>query len=87
MNKGELVDAIAGKVDLSKTAIREVVDNIIELVGKTAKKEPVTLLGLGTFKMVKRKARNGVNPATGAKIKIAGYKTIKFTPSAGLKKF
>ncbi len=87
MNKGELVEKIAKKVDLPKTAITEVLNAAIEVIGKTAKKESVVLLGLGTFKPVKRKARTGVNPSTGQKIKIPAYKTVKFSPAAGLKKF
>ena len=87
MNKGDLVDAIAGKTDMPKTAVTQVLNTAIELIAKNAKKENVVLLGLGTFKPVKRKARAGVNPATGAKIKIAAYRTVKFSPAAAIKKF
>lgn len=87
MNKGDLVEAIAKKTDFPKTAITEVLNSAIGIIAKTAKKEQVMLLGLGTFKPVKRKARVGVNPATGAKIKIGAYKTVKFNAAAAIKKF
>lgn len=87
MNKGDLVDAISAKTGLTKTDVTEVLNLTIDMVAKAAKKDQVMLLGLGTFKKVARKARNGVNPATGEKIKIKAYKTVKFTPAAALKKF
>jgi len=45
----------------------------------------VAITGFGSFKQHARAARNGVNPATGAKIKIAAAKLPKFTPGAGFK--
>ena len=86
MNKGELVEAIAGKTGYPKSQVDEVVRELIATIGKTVKKEPVQLVGLGTFKPVKRKARTGINPMTGAKIKIPARKALKFTASANLKK-
>jgi len=86
MNKGELVEAIAKKTGYPKSQVDEVVKTLIATVAKTVKKEPVQLVGLGTFKPVKRKARMGVNPMTGAKLKIPARKALKFTASANLKK-
>ncbi|MGE0793328.1 MAG: HU family DNA-binding protein [Candidatus Woesearchaeota archaeon] len=86
MNKGQLVEAIAKELDMPKTQVDNVVKTLIEVVAKTVKKEPVQLVGLGTFKPVKRKARAGVNPMTGEKIKIPARKALKFTASANLKK-
>ena len=87
MNKGDIIEAVAKKTDYPKTAVTEILNESLGLIAKTAKKEPVVLLGLGTFKPVKRKARTGVNPATGEKIKIKAYKTVKFTAAANIKKF
>ena len=87
MNKGDLIEVIAKKTDFPETGITEILNVAIDTIAKTAKKEPVMLLGLGTFKPVKRKARTGVNPATGKPLKIAAYKTVKFTAAASIKKF
>ncbi len=87
MNKGDIIDAVAKKTEFPKTAITEILNETIALIAKNAKKESVVLLGLGTFKPVKRKARVGVNPATGAKIKIGAYRTVKFSAAAAIKKF
>ena len=43
------------------------------------------LIGFGTFSVVKRAARTGVNPQTGKAIKIAASKSVKFKPGTGLK--
>ncbi|MBN1275722.1 HU family DNA-binding protein [Candidatus Woesearchaeota archaeon] len=87
MNKGDIVDLVAKKTDYPKTAITEILNEAIDVIAKAAKKETVILLGLGTFKPVKRKARTGVNPATGKPLKIPAYRTVKFTAAANIKKF
>ena len=86
MNKAELVEAIAKKTGFAKSQIDEIVREMIGIIAKTVKKQPVQLVGLGTFKPVKRKARMGVNPSTGEKMKIPARKALKFTASSNLKK-
>ena len=86
MNKAELVETIADKTGYAKSLVNEVLSEIIETIAKTVHKEPVQLVGLGTFKPVKRKARMGVNPITGKRIKIPAKKALKFTASSNLKK-
>ena len=49
------------------------------------KKDTVTLIGFGTFKVAQRKARKGVNPQTGAEIKIKAKKVPRFVPGKALK--
>ena len=46
---------------------------------------PITLVGFGTFKVVKRKARTGVNPQTKEKLKIPARKAVKFVAGKTLK--
>jgi DNA-binding protein HU-beta len=50
------------------------------------KGDKVQLIGFGTFSVAKRPARQGINPATKAKIKIAAKKVAKFKPGAELAK-
>jgi len=79
MNKEQLIDKLAGDAKITKVAARAVLGSFIEAVKKTVKKgDRLGLVGFGTFSSGKRKARIGRNPQTGASIKIAAKKTIKF---------
>ena len=85
MNKGELIDEVAKVVSTKKEA-QIAVDCVLSSITNALKKgEDVTLTGFGTFKVVKRKARKGRNPATGEAIKIKATKAPKFTPGKSLK--
>ena len=86
MNKTELVAAIAEKTELSKKDSEKAVKAFVEVVTEQiAKCEKVTLIGFGTFEVTKRAAREGRNPQTGKKIKIAAAKMPKFKAGASLK--
>lgn len=76
MNKTELVDAIAGKTDLSKKDVGEVLDAFYEVASEVVAKgdEKITLPGFMSIERTHRAARSGRNPATGEAIQIpAGY--------------
>jgi DNA-binding protein HU-beta len=85
MNKADLINKVATVVDTKKAA-QEVVDCVFSSIAQSLKKgEDVTLVGFGTFKVVKRKARKGRNPYTGEEITIKATKAPKFTPGKALK--
>jgi nucleoid DNA-binding protein len=78
MNKAELIDEVA-KVTCSKKEADEAISATIAAIQKALKKgDSVTLVGFGTFRVSKRKARKGRNPQTGAAIKIAAKKVPVF---------
>ena len=86
MSKKELIDAVAKECELTKEKAGVAVDAMLEHIKSTMKAgDEVRLPDFGTFKVAKRKARDGRNPATGATIKIAASRVAKFTPSKGLK--
>ena len=86
MNKSQLVEAIAADSGLSKADAGRAVESFVTTVGKTLKKgDEVVITGFGKFSVVKRAARQGVNPRTGEKVKIKASKAPKFTPGASLK--
>jgi DNA-binding protein HU-beta len=65
MNKTELIDKIAGHTKLEKTKVSKTVNTLLDVVTEAlAGHQPVTLIGFGTFKVRRRKARKGVNPQT-----------------------
>jgi DNA-binding protein HU-beta len=85
MNKGDLVKQVAKAVNTKKEA-QAAVDCVFSTITKALKKkDTVTLIGFGTFKVVKRKARRGRHPQTGAVITIKAKKVAKFVPGKALK--
>ena len=86
MNKSELIDAIAARTELSKVASGKALDAVIEsIVEAVAKGDGVSLVGFGSFKAADRAAREGKNPKTGEKIKIAATTVPKFSAGATFK--
>jgi DNA-binding protein HU-beta len=87
MTKAELVDKIAKEAGISKVAAAAALNSFMDGVTKTLKKKDgkVTLVGFGTFAKVRRKARTGRNPQTGAPIKIKARNVVKFKPGKTLK--
>ena len=86
MNKTELIEAVAAHTELTKADAGRAVNAIIDVITHAvAKKDDVQLIGFGTFKISNRKARTGVNPKTGAKIKIKASKTVRFVPGKAFK--
>ncbi|UCB49048.1 MAG: HU family DNA-binding protein [Deltaproteobacteria bacterium] len=85
MNKGDLVNQVAKVVNTKKEA-QAAVDCVFSTITKALKKkDTVTLVGFGTFKVDKRKARKGRNPQTGEEIKIKAKKVPKFVAGKALK--
>lgn len=85
MNKAELVAAVAAKTGASKACAAEKVDATLAVIAEALKNgENVQLIGFGTFAVVNKPARQGVNPATGEKITIAAKKAVKFKAGAKL---
>jgi nucleoid DNA-binding protein len=85
MNKGDLINEVA-KVVSTKQEAQAAVDCIFDAITKTLKKKgTVTLVGFGTFKVTKMKARTGRNPQTGEAIKIKAKNSPKFVAGKALK--
>ena len=88
MNKAELVESVQktlGK-ETSKANAERALEAVIEGIKAGLKKgKPVQLVGFGTFKIAHRKARLGINPKTGEKIKIKASKSVKFSAGKDLK--
>jgi len=81
MNKNELIESVAKTAGLTKADAKRALEAVLSAVMTGVKKDPVQLVGFGTFKKVKRKARKGVNPATGEQIKIPAKTVVTFKAS------
>lgn len=85
MNKTELISAIAEKAELTKVDAKRALEAMIATVGEQMEKgESLSILGFGTFAVVERPERQGLNPATKEKIVIPARKAIKFKAGASL---
>lgn len=79
MTKSQIVATLAEKTGLAKKEVNGFFEQLTALAYKEVKKGGEFVLpGFGKMVKVKRKARMGVNPATGAKIKIAAKTVAKF---------
>jgi DNA-binding protein HU-beta len=86
MNKNELVEQIAERSGLSKGQAGEALGATIEAIEDTlARGEEIAITGFGKFSVSHRDARDGVNPATGERIRIAATKSPRFSAGAKLK--
>ena len=85
MNKTELVEKIGAGAGISKVDAKKALDATVAAMKEAlVKGDKVALVGFGTFSVNERPAREGINPATKAKIKIAAKKVAKFKAGAEL---
>lgn len=88
MNKAELIVEIQKQLgkDATKACAENALNTVLDAIKAGVKKnKKLQLIGFGTFSVVERKARTGINPQTKEKIKIKASKAIKFKPGAAFK--
>lgn len=86
MNKGELIEVVAAKAEVSKKDTDAVVTAMVEAIMEAvAKGDKVLLVGFGNFEPRERKAREGRNPQTGKALKIPATTVPAFSAGKGFK--
>jgi DNA-binding protein HU-beta len=86
MNKGQLIEAVAAEMDISKAAASRAVDAVISSITNGIKHDAnVTIVGFGSFARKDRAARTVRNPATGEPMEIKAARTVGFKPAQALK--
>lgn len=86
MNKTQLIEAIASKVNVKKKEAETVVNGFIEVVTEALKNgEDVQVTGFGSFKVKERAAHEGRNPRTKETMLFPASKKASFSPSKALK--
>ena len=86
MNKTELINAVAAKVEISKKDAEKALTAVLGSIEDALKAgDKVQLIGFGTFEVKERAARTGHNPKTGESIEIAAAKVPSFKAGAALK--
>ncbi|NLY13698.1 MAG: HU family DNA-binding protein [Gammaproteobacteria bacterium] len=85
LSKDQLINELAESTDSTKTHIRDVLDQLSQVVNDALDNDgEITLPGIGKLKVTERAARTGRNPQTGAAIEIAAKKVIKLVPAKAL---
>jgi DNA-binding protein HU-beta len=86
MTKADLVTRIAEESGISKKAAGMALNSMVKAIHEVLKKgDKIRVDDLGSFSVVKRQARQGVNPRTGKPIKIPATKAPKFAAAKALK--
>ncbi len=79
MNKAQLIDAVAAEAGMTKADAKKAIEAFVKTTTEALKQgDRLALVGFGSFSVSDRPARTGRNPQTGATIKIAGKKVVKF---------
>ncbi len=86
MNKAKLVEQMAKLTKLPKSTCKDCLEAFVTAVSNFLKQnKQVVLTGFGTFSVMQRKSRVGINPATNKKMVIPSKKVPKFKPGKALK--
>jgi DNA-binding protein HU-beta len=79
MTQTQIIQTLADSCEISKKVAKNLLDSLAETAVAEVKKNGLFVIpGIGRLVRVDRKARMGRNPATGAAIKIAAKKVVKF---------
>lgn len=86
MTKAELVDEVAGVVQLTKKQAETIVNIVFDsIVDSLRNGQKIELRGFGSFRLRNRKSRTGRNPKTGEKVEVPSKKIPYFKPGKELK--
>jgi DNA-binding protein HU-beta len=86
MKKADIIDLMVETIGDREKALKAV-NSLLEGMTQSLKRgESISIRDLGTFKCVQRKARQGINPRTGEKIRIKARKAIRFSSGTKLQK-
>jgi DNA-binding protein HU-beta len=86
MNKGELIEVVSSKTEITKAEAGRVVSAVLDGIVDGLKADgKVVLPGFGSFEVRSRTARVGRNPRTGENIKIKATKVPAFKAGKGMK--
>jgi DNA-binding protein HU-beta len=79
MTKSQIIAGLAEKTGMAKKDVAGFMDELATLAYSEVKKNGEFVVpGFGKMVKAKRKAREGINPATGQKIQIPAKTVVKF---------
>ena len=87
INKNDIVQNIKNRYSLPANYIESIYDNIFLIIKNGLKKDGrFKISKIGTFKVLFKKARFGLNPKSKVKHTISARKVVVFSPSKIVKK-
>ena len=78
MNKTELVNVFAERIDMPQNQARLYLNVLLGIMEETLKEESIMLQGFGTFVPWKQTERPGRNPRTGTPCRVPARMSVKF---------
>ncbi len=86
MNKSQLIDALAERLNGDKRVAADAVQHMVDIVVRTVEGgDHVTITGFGVFERRSRAARVARNPRTGETVRVAPTSVPAFRPGAQFK--
>jgi DNA-binding protein HU-beta len=86
MNQSQLIEKVARAAELNQRAAGQAVKAVVHVIlDSLTAGETVRVSGLGTFNVTRRPAREGRNPQSGEKTKIAASKAVRFHAGKAVK--
>ena len=87
MNKKELIEKVAEKVELTKKDVELVLGTLFDTIVETVESgEKIAIYGFGTFEAKERAGREGRNPKTKEPLHIEASKRLAFKQAGAVKK-
>lgn len=87
MTKSDIIDIVAQGTGLTKVETGAVVDGFLATINYAlATGDSVTLRGFGSFRVVERNGRSGINPKTGKDMNVPPHKSPVFRASKDLRR-
>lgn len=80
MNKTDLVNAVAEKMNIPQYQSRQFLNTLQEVLKESLGHEAIALQGFGTFEPWSQTERQGRNPRTGTPCVIEARTSVKFKP-------
>lgn len=86
MNKGDLIELVAGRLGESKASAGRAVEAVLESIAEgVVSEDRVAISGFGTFRKSHRKGRQSIHPVSKQPLEIAPSVTVQFKASQALK--
>ncbi len=86
MTKADLVEEVVGACALSKRDAEVIVNTVFSsIIGALENDDKIELRGFGSFRVRRRRPRQGRNPKTGAQVEVPEKRIPYFKPGKELK--